>query len=205
MDSGDELDPALDRVRRALVELGTDAASAPDVPPTVTARVGAALRAARPPAAHAVGRSAPRLPRLQVFGLVVGLVAAVAAAVLGGLMLVGDPAPTRTAGPTARSITVSPPSRDIPLSDSQIVGLLSGPPDYGPLADPQRRASCLDGLGYPAATKVLGARPIDVSGRPAVLMLLPSETPNAVVALLVGPNCDSAHTGLLATKVVTRP
>jgi hypothetical protein len=202
MDSGagQEPDPvALDRVRRDLSELGTDAASAPDVPPAVTARVVAALRA-QP--THSMRR--PPLRRLQIFGLVIGLVAAAAAVVLGGLMLVRDPAPTRSPGPTAKSITVSPPPRDVPLPDPEIVGLLSRAPDYGPLADPQRRASCLDGLGYPA-TKVLGARPVDMFGRPAVLMVLPGDIPKTVVALVVEPSCSSAHTGLLANRVVTRP
>jgi hypothetical protein len=108
-------------------------------------------------------------------------------------------------GPTAESITVSRPPSNIPLSDRELVALLSRSPDYGPLADPQRRASCLDGLGFPSVTQVLGAQPVDMYGRPAVLMLLPDETPTRVVALVVEPNCSSAHTGLLANKVVTRP
>jgi hypothetical protein len=93
----------------------------------------------------------------------------------------------------------------VPLSDTQIVGLLAHRPNYGPLDDPQRRASCLRGLGYSAATEVLGARPVDVHGRPGVLMVLPGDTPKALVALVVGPNCDSAEAGLLADTVVTRP
>jgi hypothetical protein len=214
MDSGRDVDPvALERVRRALVHLGSDEASAPDVPAAMTARVGAALQAAPPhrvdrfhpgPATHALGRSVPRLRRLQVWGLIIGLSAAVAGVVVGGAMLMRSE-PTKSAGPTAESITVSRPPPDIPLSDPQIVGLLSRSPDYGPLADPQRRASCLNGLGYAAATKVLGARPVDMYGRPGVLMLLPGETPKTVVALVVEPNCSSAHTGLLANTVVTRP
>jgi hypothetical protein len=202
MDSGagQEPDPvALDRVRRDLADLGSDAASAPEVPPAVTARVVAALRA-QP--AHSMRR--PPLRRLQIVGLVIGLVAVVAAVVVGGLMLVRDPAPTRPWSPTAKSITVSPPPRDVPLSDAEVVGLLSRTPDYGPLTDPQRRASCLDGLGYPAA-KVLGARPVDMLGRPAVLLVLPGDIPKTVVALVVEPNCRSAHTGLLANRVVIRP
>jgi len=41
---------ALDRVRRDVAALGVDAASAPDVPADVMDAVGAALRAAPPPA-----------------------------------------------------------------------------------------------------------------------------------------------------------
>jgi hypothetical protein len=193
---------ALDEVRRALADLGSDEASAPDVPAAVTARIGASLR--RPPA-HAVRAAVPRMRRLQIVGLVIGLGAAAVAAVIGGVMLIRDPAPTRSTGLTAESITVSRPTSDIPLTDPEIVGLLSQDPDFGPLADPQRRASCLTGLGYPGATQVLGARPVDMHGRPGVLMLLPGDTPKAVVALVVEPNCSSAHTGLLADTVVTRP
>jgi hypothetical protein len=205
MDSGagHEPDPAaIDRVRRDLAELGTDAASAPEVPAAVTARVSAALRAASQPAAHAVRLP---VPRLQQVGLIIGIAAAVAGIVGGGLTLARDPAPPWSAGPTAKSITVSRPGPEIPLSDPQLVAVLSRSPDYGPLADAQRRASCLDGLGYSAATRVLGAQPVDMSGRPAVLMLLPGDTPQRVVALVVEASCSSAHTGLLANTVITRP
>ena len=47
---------ALDTVRRELGRLGaeleSDSASAPEVPAEVTARIGAALRAAEPPSKH---------------------------------------------------------------------------------------------------------------------------------------------------------
>lgn len=201
---------ALAHVRRDLAELGADEASAPDVPAEVTARVGAALQAEPPhrvdgsrlPPTHAVRGS---VPRLQVIALVAGIGAALAGVVVGAFMLTRDPAPTYSAGPTAKTITVSRPARDIPLSGPQIADLLFRGPDYGPLADPQRRAACLSGLGYSSATEVLGARPLDVDGRPGVLMLLPSDSPRTVVALVVAPNCNSAHTGLLANTVVTRP
>jgi hypothetical protein len=194
-------DDAVDQVRRDLAHLGTDEASAPDVPAAVTARIGAALRAAGDTPAHSVRR----LPRWQTIALVAGVGATVVGAVVGALMLTRDPAPTWSAGPTAKSITVSRAATDLPLSNPQIVGLLSQRPDYGPLADQQRRESCLSGLGYPAATAVLGARPVDMHGRPAVLMVLPADTPGMVLALVVEPDCNAAHTGLLANTLVTRP
>jgi len=52
---------------------------------------------------------------------------------------------------------------------------------------------------------VLGARPVDMHGRPAVLMVLPGDTPKALVALVVEANCSSADTALLADTVVRRP
>lgn len=45
---------ALDRVRRAVADLGGDAASAPEVPADVTARIGATLRS-QPPMTDQVG------------------------------------------------------------------------------------------------------------------------------------------------------
>jgi hypothetical protein len=190
---------ALDRTRSDLDGLGSDEASAPDMPADVARRIGAALRDQRP--AHAVRR--PRLGRFQVIALVVGVAAALAAVGIGTAMLKRDPAPPVSTGPTAKSITVPP--RNIPLSGPQILGLLSRPPDYGLLGDPQRRGSCLSGLGYPSTTAVLGAQPVDMAGRPGVLMVLPGDTPKAIVALVVDPNCSSAHTSLLADTVVARP
>jgi hypothetical protein len=203
MDNGTDhgSDPAvLDRVRRDLAELGADAASAPPVPPDVTARVIGALRAEP---AHSVGRPPLRWP--QVFGLVVGVGAALAGVIIGASMLARDPAPTLPHGPTAQQITVSSPADAIPLPEPQIIELLSQAPDYGPLSDARRRESCLAGLGYTAGTTVLGARPLDMHGRPAVLMLFPGDTPEVVVAKVVDPGCSAAHTGLLADAVVTRP
>lgn len=172
----------------------------------VSARVGTTLRAAPPhrPAgqpAHSVRHT----PRWQPIALVAGVAAALVGAVVGGLMLARDPMPARSAGPTAERITVPRPATELPLSDPQIVGLLSHSPDYGALADPQQRASCLAGLGYSAATPVLGAQPVDMRGRPAVLMVLAADTPRKLLALVVEPDCNSVHTGLLANTLVTRP
>jgi hypothetical protein len=201
-----EMLAALDRVRSELTHLGTDAASAPAVPAAVTARVGAALQA-QPPHGRA-GRPAHSIrhtPRWQLVALIAGVGAAVVGVALGGLMLTRDPPPTWSTQPTAKSITVPRPPTELPLTGPQLVGLLSHSPDYGPLADPKRRADCLSGLGYSSATSVLGARQIDVHGQHGVLLLLPADTPEAVRALVVEPDCDSAHTGLLANTLVTRP
>ena len=198
---------ALDRVRGDLADLGADRATAPDVPEAVTTRVGAALHAAGPPhrLAGQPAHSVRHTPRWQRAALVTGAGAAAVGALVGGVMLVREPALTRSMGPTAQTIAVSRAATNLPLSNPQIVGLLSHSPEYGPLADPQQRASCLSGLGYSAATAVLGARPVDMHGRPAVLMVLPADTPGMVLALVVEPGCNSAHTGLLAKTLVTRP
>ena len=192
---------ALDQVRRDLAGLGADESSAPAVPAEVTARIGAALREQHRTPAH----SARHTPRWQLIALVAGVGAAVVGAVVGGLMLTRDPAPTWSLGPTAESITATRQATELPLSNPQIVDLLSKRPDYGPLTDPAQRASCLSGLGYSGATAVLGARPVDMNGQAAILIVLPADTPRMVLALVVEPDCNAAHSGLLGNTLVTRP
>ena len=223
----------LDRVRRDLADLGTDSASAPDAPADVTTRVAAALRAEPSPgtpspvASLALSRPSPVASlapnrvvgpsavyaahaargsgtRLRVGAAAIGVGAALAAAGVGTVMLLHSPARTPTANPTAERITVSKPL-GLPMTDSEVLGLLDKPPDLGPLADPQRRASCLSGLGYPTSASVLGARPLAVGAVSGVLVLLPGDAPRAVNAVVVGLTCNSADTRLLAQRVVIRP
>jgi hypothetical protein len=172
---------ALNRVRREIAALGSD-----------------------PPAAHAarpgnLGRPA------RVVAALAGLAAAAVAVGLGTAALLRAPTPAPSAPTTAQHITVSRPPAAIPLSDQQILALLDHEPDYGPLADPQRRASCLEGLGYPTSARVLGARPLEVAKRPGVLLVVSGTEPGTVAALVVAPNCSSVNTGLLADRVVARP
>ncbi|ORV18642.1 hypothetical protein [Mycobacterium celatum] len=142
---------------------------------------------------------------LRVVAAAAGVAAVGVAVALGTAALVSEPAPTPSSQITAQHITVSRPPAAIPLSDSQILALLDHPPDYGPLGDPQRRGSCLTGLGYAASVRVLGAQPIEITGRPGVLLILPGDTPDTVAALAVAPTCSSANTGLLADRSVPRP
>ncbi|MCW2550265.1 MAG: hypothetical protein QOE74_5209 [Mycobacterium sp.] len=186
---------ALERVRRDVADLGSDAASAPDIPADITARIGAALRSARAPSS-----------RLRRAAAVTGVAAVVAAGAVGTTMLVRS----RSGGifgtsPAASSSEASRPRDGIPLADDEVIALLSRPPDLGALTDPLRRVSCLSGLGYPTSTSVLGARPLDVSGRPGVLVLLPGDAPRRINAVVVAPNCSAVDTGLLASRVVDRP
>ncbi|HWS92539.1 MAG TPA: hypothetical protein VN306_08620, partial [Mycobacterium sp.] len=67
------------------------------------------------------------------------------------------------------------------------------------------RASCVSGLGYPASTQVLGARPIEINARPGVLLVLPGDTPDNLAVFAVALNCSAADTGLLASTQVPRP
>jgi hypothetical protein len=117
-------------------------------------------------------------------------------------MLNRAPAPPATTGPTAGHITVSAPP--IPLSGPQIAGLLHRAPDFGPLADPQRRASCLSGLGYASSVPVLGAQPVQMGERRGELLVLAADAPSDLIALVVQPNCNSADTGLIADTQIPR-
>jgi hypothetical protein len=195
---------ALNRVRREVADLGSDPSSAPDVDPAAVDRIGAALRAERTGAAHTVGRGRlPRSARLAVAAA--GLLAVAVAAWLGTRALITAPASTTSRPTTIDHITVSRPPLTIPLSDQQILALVDHEPDFGPLTDPRRRASCLSGLGYPANARVLGARPIEIAGHPAVLLVLPGDAPGDVKAVAVAPTCSAANTGLSADRIVTRP
>jgi hypothetical protein len=200
---------ALNRVRREVAALGSDPASAPDVDSAVVDRIAASLRERRPGparsgAAHTVQRGGLARPaRLAVAAA--GLVAIAVLVWLGTGALITAPPSTPSRPTTIEHITVSRAPATIPLSDQQILALLDTQPDFGALTDPHRRASCLTGLGYPADARVLGARPVDIGGRPAVLLLLPADTPGAVSALAVAPTCSSVDTGLSADRIVDRP
>ncbi|MGV0810621.1 hypothetical protein ABQF34_01525 [Mycolicibacterium boenickei] len=192
---------ALDRVRHDLAELGDDADSAPPVPADVSARLSEALRAE--PALVA-----PSARRWKLLGAVAGTCAGIAATVVGGVVLLRPPGQAPSTVTSLGQITVSPPRSTIGLSESQLQGLLSQPADLGPLADPQRRIACLAALGYPAGARVLGARPLEVAGRPGVVLLVPPNSPTTagtVDAVVVAADCDSGHAAVLARTVIERP
>jgi hypothetical protein len=99
-----ETEPGEERVRRALGRLATDTDSAPAVPPGITARIAEALRAAPP--AHAA-RSIPRVGRLRIIGMIVGLGAAAALIVCTLLLHSSSRTAPFPTGPTAERMTIS--------------------------------------------------------------------------------------------------
>ena len=135
---------------------------------------------------------------------VLGAGAAVAAVTIGAVALLRTPA-TETSSVRKMTITAAPAPFPVPAAD--LTALLAQPPDLGPLGDPARRASCLSGLGYPAATPVLGARQVRVDGADAVVLVVAGEVPGdpgALAALAVPPTCSAADTGLLAETTLRR-
>jgi hypothetical protein len=204
---------ALNQIRRDLAAVGTDPVSAPDPPPQVVARIAAALRSADPASGGAAGPAAhsarPRLRPARTTAAVAGLFALLAAIGFGTVALLHAPEPATSTPGDVQHITVSTPPMEIPLSPNEILGLLDRAADYGPpggtLSDPARRASCLTGLGYPAATPVLGARPVVINARPGIVLVIPGDSPHVLAAFAVSPNCSAADTGLLANTQVPRP
>ena len=188
---------ALHRVRSDVA--AARAAPAPPAPPQVVAGVTASLQGAG--AAHA---ARPPLRPARVVAAIAGLCAVVAAVAVGTVSLLNEPDSTPTAPVTANHITVSTPVPVIPLSDAEIRDLNHRPPNFGALANPSQRASCLGGLGYPATEPVLGAQPVEVNARPGVLLVMRGDTPDTLVAYAVALNCNAADTGLLATTAIPR-
>jgi len=153
------------------------------------------------PPAHAARRPGTRLRTAGVLAGVSAIAVAVAVAVPS---LRGDPAPAAGTVVTARSLTVTVPQNRVPLSEDELTALLRSPAELGPLGAAARLSSCLDGLGYGSGTAVLGARPVEINGRPAVVLLLQADDPAAVAALAVSPQCSAADTGLIAETSVRR-
>jgi hypothetical protein len=199
---------ALNRVRSDLAAAGADPATAPDVPPEVTARISDALKSADHPPHPGGGSAHAARPHIRPARLAAGIAggAAVLAAIgFGTSALVTAPAPAPSTPATANHITVSTPPPVIPLSAAELAALVHTSPDYGPLSDPGRRASCLSGLGYPASTQVLGGRPVEINARPGIVLVLPADTPGDLAVFAVALNCSAADTGLLADTQIPRP
>lgn len=131
-----------------------------------------------------------------------GAAAVLAAVGIGTAALLRPSGGTVSSRTSASTITVTP---KVPLSGRELAALVGRSPQFGPLSDPKRRAACLSGLGYPGSLQVLGAQPLQIGGRPAVLLVLPGDRPDELVALAVSPNCSAADTGLIADTTVGRP
>lgn len=200
---------ALNRVRRDVAAVGADPDSAPDPPPEVVGRVSATLRSTGPGSGESAAPPAhtarPRIRPGRTLAAAAGLCAVLAAIGFGTIALLHAPEPAPDTPGDIQHITLSTSPMEIPLSQSDILGLLDRSPDYGALGDPARRASCLTGLGYPASTQVLGARPVQINARPGIVLVIPGDSPHVLAVFAVSPNCTAADTGLLANTQVPRP
>ena len=150
-------------------------------------------------AAHA-RRPAIRTGRLVAAG--VGVVAVLAAVGVGTAALLKSAGPTASTLTSASLITVTP---KMPISSRELNALVARSPDFGPLADPKRRAACLSALGYPGSVQVLGAETLQVDGQPAIVLVLPGDQPDVLIGVTVAATCSSVDTGLIADTTVRRP
>lgn len=73
--------------------------------------------------------------------------------------------------------------------------------DYGPLSPPQRLRNCLTTHGGGAP---LGALEVTYEGSRGVLLVLPTDQPEQVRLLVVGPSCDAADPSRIAEHLLTR-
>jgi hypothetical protein len=131
--------------------------------------------------------------------------AALAGLGLGAVALSDTSSPARSAGPTAQQITVARRPAPMPLPRADILALLSRPADLGVLAQPQRWAACLRGLGRDPVVPALGAAPVVVAGRPAVVVVFPGNRPDDVQAVALDAECDATHGTALAETTLPRP
>ncbi len=190
-----------DPVGRELAALAADPGSAPGVPTAVSDRIRAALRGAGP--AHT-----DRPLRGRRAALWCGLAAALIGLCAGVAALTGTAAPTRSTGPTAEQITVARRNAPMPLPDADILALLRRPADLGALADPRRWSACLHGLKRDPTEPVLGATPVTVAGRLAVLVVLPgrdSARAGSVTAVVLDAACSATDRRPVAEKSLPRP
>ncbi|HTY28678.1 MAG TPA: hypothetical protein VMD51_11135 [Mycobacterium sp.] len=154
------------------------------------------------PAGGAKHAARPAANTRRLVAAVVGAAALLAAIGIGTAALLRSSGTAPSVRVSANTITVTP---TVPLSDRDVVALIGRSPVFGPLADPKRRAACLSALGYPGSLQVLGAEPLHVDGRAAIVLVLPGEHPDEVVAVAVAPNCSAVDTGLIADTTVRRP
>src|ERR1700722_13264445 len=103
---------ALNQVRRDVAAAGSDPASAPEVPPEVTARISGALTSTgntQPSVRGSAHSARPRIRPARLVAGIAGVCAALAAIGFGTLALVNAPAHAPSTEPTAEHITVSTP------------------------------------------------------------------------------------------------
>jgi hypothetical protein len=158
------------------------------------------------PPAPVVDLAQARRRRNQRRGWAAGvLVAAAAVAVVLALPHGGPPLQGVAEPPPATSDTgdAGPPQA---LTNGQLgsVALAAalGRTDYGPLADPARRAACLAANHQDPKQTPAGAMRVTLDGRPGVLLVLTTGVTAQYRLLVVGEDCAEGHPDPLADVVV---
>jgi hypothetical protein len=138
----------------------------------------------------------------RLIATAIGVAAVLAAVGIGTAALLKPARPTSSTLTTASLITVTP---KMPITSRELNALVARSPDFGPLADPKRRAACLSALGYSGSVQVLGAQTLQVDGRPAIVLVLPGDQPDVLIGVTIAATCSSVDTGLIADTTVRRP
>lgn len=203
---------ALDRTRAELAAHADQVVrDAPTMPPAVLAALDRSLAAER-----AADRRGPRRPgRRRVLVLAGAAVVAVLVGLVLGLgtgpggapsTVVATPAPGAP-DPTSSGGEASA-GRDVPVLGRDGAGIALraglGHTDYGPLADPDRRAGCLDAHGVPPGTAPVGAREVVFDGRPAVALVFTTGVAARFRVLVVEAGCTADRPLTLADTLVGR-
>ncbi|HEY3609437.1 MAG TPA: hypothetical protein VGL06_18190 [Pseudonocardiaceae bacterium] len=180
---------ALDTTRAELAALATS--PAPPMPAHLATRLDAAL------AAEAGARMAPVLDLARARkkrnqrGWVAGVLVAAAAAAVA---VVTIPRGTGTSTDAVGTPVTS-------LNSATLTAAL-GRSDYGPLADPGRRAACLAANQQDPNQTPAGAMQVTLAGKPGVLLVLTTGKLAQYRVLVVGPDCATGHPDRLAEAVI---
>lgn len=211
---------ALDRTRADLARHGDELVrDAPAMPPAVLARLDRALAAERARPAPEPSAEARRPRRARALVVAVAAAALLVMVLVAGVVLGPVPGgtgpsdvPAPRAGGAPDRVEPGPgPAPGAPELAAADVGDVAvalraglGRADYGPLADPFRRAGCLAAHGVPPGVVPAGARQVVLEGRPAVLFVLTTGVAARFRVLVVDGRCAADAPLTLADRVVGR-
>lgn len=162
-----------------------------------------------PPVAPVIDMAAARDRRKRRMGWGAGVLVAAAAAVAVAVIAIphgsttpggaiAEPPPTVGSGATG---TAPVALRGDQLTATTAASAL-GRSDYGPLADPTRRAACLTANGVDADRTPAGAMRVTLDGKPGILLVLTTGKLAQYRLLVVGSDCAAGHPDTLANTVI---
>jgi len=169
---------------------------------------GPAGRGAEAPGAPVVDLAAARARRRRGLIAGAGLLTA-AAAVVGVIAVANLTGGGRTPGEPVASAT-NPSDQVLPplaVSQDNLGGALDdamATQDYGPLGAAGRLDACLAAVRLDPSTTPLGAREVNLDGKPGVLLILPTGTAARFRLLVVSPECGPGQPTVLADTTVGR-
>ena len=188
---------ALDEVSTHLRELGGDHTVGEPMPPQVAEKIDRALEnatvAATIPAESPTSvttLSSRRRPRAAI---VVGLAATVVLAIAVTTAILMPSSGENSSETIADGLVVDPDSTLVVASseiDASFAYRIMADRDTVPLLGSEALADCLAANGFSASSTVLGAAPVELDGRQAVVLVLPQNSATPGLTLLaVGPDC----------------